>query len=426
MKTLIVVFALFLLSANLHTQTWQTIDIPQAIRYDDVFFLNPQKGWACNNNGHIYQTNDGGQTWLLQFNNGNRYLRSIEFMNDSVGFCGGLDADARLYRTADGGQTWTNISAQIPGLPGGICGLSCPGNNVVYGCGRWDQPAYLIKSTDGGITWEKTDMSAWAGKLVDVFFITPDSGWVSGTAASIQNGGIILSTSDGGKNWHVKTLTNVSGDIVWKMQTPDSLHFFASIERFAFGANTQILKSSDGGANWSLRNVSLGQSRLQMIGFLDSLSGFCGSNSLFGTKDGGENWNKITMQPGENFNRFWRFSADSAIVSGGHLYRLSRAGTGQMEPVIPAIGEPCRLRVSPNPGNGLVNITVNLSQATSTWLAWARLDDKGLPTTLWTGEHPEGEYRFSADLRPGGNGSYVVWLKTNFGTLQEVVTVVNR
>ncbi len=67
-----------------------------------------------------------------------------------------------------------------------------------------------------------------------------------------------------------------------------------------------------------------------------------------------------------------------------------------------------------------------MTRATSTWLAFTRLDGRGPIQTLWEGEHPAGQYTIRADLSPYGAGIYVVWLKTNFGTVQEIVTVLDR
>lgn len=425
MKTFVLLLPVYLFANALYTQTWQTLTIPQAQRFDDVFFRTPLKGWACNDEGHIYQTTDAGQTWNLQHKVPDfHYLRSIEFLNDSIGFCGGLDANNSLFRTNNGGKAWNNISNLLPTGTGGICGLSCPGNNTVYGCGVWSQPAYIIKSTDGGLSWVKKDMSQLADYLVDVFFITPDSGWVSGGAHPNSEGGIILSTSDGGDTWHVKAKTGFLHDYVWKIQTPDSVHFFASIERYVPSAKTQILKSTDGGVHWSLREVSPTEVRLQMIGFLDSLYGITGNTALFESKDGGETWEPATGQ-GTNYNRFWRIDAQTAIVSGSGLYRLRRNMTGVGEPK-QGEDEIHKLLVSPNPSTGLLNISIDLRKRTAVWLAVFRADGTGVSETLWSGEQPPGKYRFSTDVSTKGSGSYLVWLKTNYGTDCQVVQVVGE
>ena len=79
-------------SALAHAQgTWFATNIPNSGRYDDVFFLGPDTGWAVGGSaGTIYKTTNGGGSWILQYN-APEYLRSIEFANDTLGFAGSLD-----------------------------------------------------------------------------------------------------------------------------------------------------------------------------------------------------------------------------------------------------------------------------------------------------------------------------------------------
>lgn len=413
------------LSTQLPAQTWTILDAPYGGRYDDVFFVNPALGWACNANGQIVHTLDSGATWSVQAET-NNYLRSIEFINADTGFCGGLYSSGYFYKTTDGGQNWTNITSQVPGLTNsGICGLSCPGSGRVYGCGVWSTPAYLIKSTDNGQTWEKKDMSAYASALIDVFFITPDSGWVSGVATPSTDGGIILSTSDGGNTWHTRIKTGFFGDYVWKLQTPDSLHWFASIERYEIpGATTEILKSNDGGSNWSIKTVAPVSHRLQMIGFLDKWNGVTGDDYLFKTSDGGENWEQIASNS-TNYNRFWRMSPSSAIVSAAELLRYSPGTTGTKDMKSEAIVEAHYLAVSPNPSSGPLHIHVDLNARTNVILKIIPVDGKAAEEVLWTGEHPAGTYDFDALLSDKWAAqTVVVWLKTDFGAQQRTITLV--
>lgn len=62
-------------------------------RFDDVFFLNENLGWAANGYyATIYKTTDGGQTWVTQLAEFtpalpiNTYFRNVEFLNENIGF----------------------------------------------------------------------------------------------------------------------------------------------------------------------------------------------------------------------------------------------------------------------------------------------------------------------------------------------------
>lgn len=414
------------LGLSLFSQTWSTLNVPYSGRYDDIFLLG-DRGWACDGDGRIHHTLNGGSSWAVQANL-NNYLRSIEFMDADTGFCGGLQSSGQLYRTTNGGASWQNITSSLPDLTEGICGLSCPGNGVVYGCGVWSEPAYVVKSTNGGQDWQLIDMSAYASRLVDILFITPDSGWVSGTANPSSQGGILLSTSDGGQTWHKKITTNHADDYVWKIQTPDSLHFFGSIERAELpGLKTEFLKSTDGGQTWTRKTLFAQSHRTQMIGFLDPLHGMAGDFSLFLTSDGGQTWT-LSTGPGGSYNRFWRLGPSAALVTGNKLYRYTApatsateatpgqsAGTAEMHP----------MRVSPNPAAGHLRIDIELAAHTKVWLKILPIDGKGDEITLWTGEHPAGAYRFSTDLPENWSGqAALVWFKTNHGTQQRIVPLL--
>ena len=55
-------------------------------RFDDVFFINENVGWAANGfYAAVYKTLDGGSTWTLQMSNAtmgtNYYFRNIEFLD---------------------------------------------------------------------------------------------------------------------------------------------------------------------------------------------------------------------------------------------------------------------------------------------------------------------------------------------------------
>ena len=68
---------IFLISITLGAQSmWQTMpnifSNPNGQRFDDVFFLNENLGWAANGYyARIYKTTNGGLDWVEQLNENN-------------------------------------------------------------------------------------------------------------------------------------------------------------------------------------------------------------------------------------------------------------------------------------------------------------------------------------------------------------------
>src|SRR5689334_4432466 len=120
---------------------WTTLNIPDATRYDDVFFLNKEIGWTAGGwQMKVQKTIDGGETWN-ESGTFSKYLRCIEFFDKNVGLCGSLQGS--LYRTTDGGATWTDVAPKINPQPLGVCGLAKADSKTMYGVGIWSEPAFV-------------------------------------------------------------------------------------------------------------------------------------------------------------------------------------------------------------------------------------------------------------------------------------------
>src|SRR5687768_6246739 len=102
MKIFIVTFLItFAIQDTALCQQWVLSgELPTSVRYEDIFFIDSMVGWTVSSGGRIFKTTNGGETWINQYQTGN-YLRSVEFINDSIGFAGSLDGI--LLRTTDGG-----------------------------------------------------------------------------------------------------------------------------------------------------------------------------------------------------------------------------------------------------------------------------------------------------------------------------------
>jgi photosystem II stability/assembly factor-like uncharacterized protein len=387
---------------------WTTLNIPSAGRYDDVFFINESVGWAAGGNSEkIYKTTNGGTTWTMQYNTG-KYLRSIEFATPMLGFCGSLESS--LFKTTDGGITWIDIAPSISPVPQGICGLSAPSANVIYGCGIWSEPAFVIKSTDGGTNWTNINLSQYATALVDIFFASEDVGFVVGKSNPASDGGIVLYTADGGITWEVKHKTFANEDYIWKLQTPDSLHYYGSLDALPSSGNVRIVKSADAGLTWTTDTIRNTYSYMQTIGFMDAQHGWSGGlNTLFETIDGGENWNPITV--GSAYNRFFRVNENTAFLSGDRIYKYTN-GTPTSNQHLGFADEIHSLRVSPNPFHDYVEVEMRIGNKTRSKLQLYSSDGK-LLQTLYDGMADKGIKHFTVDCSGMASQILFLVLKTN-------------
>ncbi|WP_298394922.1 T9SS type A sorting domain-containing protein [Flavobacterium sp.] len=378
-------------------------------RFDDVFFLNENLGWAANGfYAAVYKTTDGGATWVQQLNNAilgsNNYYRNIEFIDENIGFLGTLNG--RFYKTLDGGATWNLVP--ISPNPAAICGLDCVGTTTIYGCGAYFSPAYMIKSSDAGVTWQYTDMSAYATSLVDVLFLDINTGYAAGNNA---NGAVILKTTDGGSTWTTIYNGTIPGEYVWKLQT------LASNPNIIFGAvssvapnDGKLIKSTDGGVTWITKIAP--DVDIQAVGFVDENHGWMGGHStgFYETTNGGDTW--INTNVGSNLNRIFVLSNDLAYACGTTIYKMTNnlaMNQFQEQARIPLI-----VRVAPNPikdklmieidFKGVDHLMLGLYSNTGQLIKQLTLDEINGATTK----------KYTFDF-PYPSGIYFINLHTNTG-----------
>ncbi|MCB0463647.1 MAG: YCF48-related protein [Flavobacteriaceae bacterium] len=315
----------FFLCFSLYAQSnWQKV--PNIItnnggaRFDDVFFLTDDLGWAANgSNAAVFKTTDGGLTWAEQLNestlNGNYYFRNIEFLDEDIGFLGTLDG--KFFKTLDGGNNWNEVS--ITPNPPAICGIEAIGESTIYGCGAYFEPAHIIKSTDKGMTWTFIDMSAYANALVEVTFLDELNGFASGRS---DNGGVVLKTTDGGINWIEIYNTNTIGEYVWKLQVlfNNSNVIFGAV--FTTAPNPgKLIKSLDGGVTWTSYDAP--EAAIEAVGFISETKGWMGGHNtgFFETIDGGNTWTDLNI--GGNLNRIFIINNNLAYAAGKSVYKFT-------------------------------------------------------------------------------------------------------
>ncbi len=222
---------------------WQQVHTPTSVLLTAVTLADELHGWAVGHEGVILATVDGGRTWVIQHaaegddpHKGNPLL-AIHAMNNQVAEAVG--AYGFVLRTEDGGKTWNNLDNALVNpdqlhFNAITSSATDPASWFVAG-----EKGQLFHSADAGKTWTKlnspTDASLFgvsepvAGELFAYglgggLFRSADAGttWTTLTTGrteglndlqgdrhrlvAVGNGGIILTSEDGGISFTARVL----------------------------------------------------------------------------------------------------------------------------------------------------------------------------------------------------------------------------
>ncbi len=293
--------------------------VPYKGKQDDIAFIDGDRGWYGNGAGLLYQTTDGGLSWTEIASRPGTFIRALGFLDAQNGFIGnvgtgyypGVTDETPLYRTRDGGATWTPVEAVGIGRVKGVCGVDILRTRriyqgemretaVVHAAGRVGGPAMILRSEDGGEAFRVIDLTAQAGMILDVKFLTPRTGFVcaSGVSDTGEGEALILRTSDGGDSWNAVYRSGRPLENCWKISFPTPRVGYATVQSYD-DANTRrvIVKTMDGGKSWKeLPLVDAPKMREFGIGFADEKRGWVGcAGTGFETLDGGKTWRECNM-----------------------------------------------------------------------------------------------------------------------------------
>jgi photosystem II stability/assembly factor-like uncharacterized protein len=240
-------------------------------RFFSISPVNSRIAWASAAGGTFARTTDGGEHWVSRVVPGAEALqfRDVEAVSSKIAYLlsiGDATGDFRIYKTNDGGETWS-IQFQNT-IEGGF-----------YDCFDFWNPNHGITFADavGGRfpVIETRDGRTWQD-IGDHFNKTPPQPGEAGFAASgtcvttlgsqhawIGTGGAekarVLATTDGGRNWSSHFLpagftqgTPTSGAV--SIAFRDRLHGILGGGDVVASTvpQTNVARSSDAGNTWSL------------------------------------------------------------------------------------------------------------------------------------------------------------------------------
>ncbi len=444
MKTFVLPFLLLFSSLAAQTLTWKNTNYSYTAnpsRINDLFFLDPNTGFAVNGRGQINKTTDGGNSWTRQLNIGTyTHFRSVGFFDSLNGFAGALgwgdpnNTAARdtaiLYKTTNGGTTWIPEPQLTSGtIERGFCGMHVFNDSVIYAVGRVRGPAWFYKTTNRGATWIAKDMNGYAGGLIDVRFMTKDSGFVVGLTDTThtQSRGIILSTADGGETWDTVYVTTRTNEWAWKITFPSRKIGYVSLQRNSNVAPVYILKTTDGGYTWKDKLFSETGYFVQGIGFLNDTVGFAGGTSLKPkiTTNGGESWDTVTI--GNSLNRFRTVNDTLMYVGGSGVWKYSPANVTDVRFSSASVPKNASLMQNyPNPFNPQTTIEFSIPEEGFAVISVFDITGQWI-RTLYSDVAAKGTFKVSWDGRiesdeEAASGTYFYRLETkNFTETKKMI-----
>ena len=242
---------------------WEPVNVPEDLELTSVHFASAEEGWVAGGKnstvgGVIYHTEDGGQTWKLQFGDpqsSDGGFASLRFLDAKHGFAvqHASSSQHQLFATRDG-KNW-GPSGTVP------------------------EHRY------------------------DYVFTTPTTGFVADWAHQI------IRTEDGGKKWRPVYTCRIKAEIGGLTREADchinSIHFPTPNVGYAIGgplpedSGNVLARTEDGGATWSAWVVLPGESSHEgSLRFLNPDTGVfrASDGKLFRTADGGKTWTGISGQ----------------------------------------------------------------------------------------------------------------------------------
>jgi photosystem II stability/assembly factor-like uncharacterized protein len=227
-------------------------------RMGGVLFTSSDDGFAFDQCGSLFTTNNGGVSWVQapkpikktasQF--GASLSAGAVFPDGSVVLGGYLGA--RLLRSADSGRTWQDVPI--------------PGDQMVYSLSQSGSSAWLcgssgkvVRTLDSGKSWSAAATSPTNDddRCISLSFLDGKRGWVAGWY------GHLYETSDEGATWTALTLPPV-----FKATAPNRTieHVFRVDAQVGFvSGEPGTFRTSDGGKTWTKLEGPSSDSELRAV-----------------------------------------------------------------------------------------------------------------------------------------------------------------
>ncbi|MFK5855932.1 MAG: YCF48-related protein [Bacteroidota bacterium] len=159
-------------------ETWVNKTLVDEYNFSSMFFITEDKGWLIDYSGQqILRTQTGGNGWTFTTLGEDNTFQPVHvfFINENEGFVS--TEEGVLFKTTNGGNTWEEFYVFPSGYYSEIYFVS---ENE-----GWFRSGYAIYHTfDGGETWVNHQMFGFT-PLRSLFFLNSNEGWIGGGSGLI-------------------------------------------------------------------------------------------------------------------------------------------------------------------------------------------------------------------------------------------------
>ncbi|MCB9294992.1 MAG: T9SS type A sorting domain-containing protein [Lewinellaceae bacterium] len=305
----------------------------------DIHFINDSVGWACgthrtsgSSDSKFYiKTTDGGASWE-DFESPGSSPNNIFFVNEQDGIIS-VSSIFNTYWTDDGGANWEESSFDIASNQNGRIG----GIFFINSDTGWISAEHLSiqKTIDGGRTWQaQFQHSLFYAQ--EIHFADENNGWVIGSSGTFNNRGRLYHTTNGGENWELQL--SMFRDFF-------DVFFLTPQLGWVAAEDNSVCRSTDGGDTWDCYPVITddGLVGIKSIYFANDTLGWMGEGlhrGVFVTTDGGESWHRQYLpgveESGEIYGQEVFMTSDTVgyfCTEAGKIYRYR----GRPAPCGPAL-----------------------------------------------------------------------------------------
>lgn len=242
---------------------WSVVGTNMNYNFTSIAFANDSTCFLVGSNGMIHKSTNEGIGWSSIIA-ASTLLRSIVFINDTLGFVGG---GTSILKTTNRGNTWTTAYFNNQES---ITSIFLLNSNLGWGAGLGGR---IVKYSGG--QW--TLIFGNGNNLHTIFFTDSLLGWTAG------DNGLIFSTTNGGTSWQLQS-SGTNSRI-------SSLAFSNSQLGWMVGYNGVIRKTTNGGISWNYVGSPTSDD-FYSVCFIDSLIGWiAGENgTILHSTNGGNTW----------------------------------------------------------------------------------------------------------------------------------------